>query len=103
MEPLPPPVQFTLELENFPARSRRYIRHRRRRAPVLPAWLKLSLNIVGGGITGVTLSILILWWGLGMDPFEVGPLVAKHYPLAVPAKFAKTPALEHKQGNPRNN
>ncbi|HEV7282360.1 MAG TPA: hypothetical protein VGN57_19315 [Pirellulaceae bacterium] len=44
-------------------------------------------QIVIGGAVGVGLAVLIIWWGLGKDPFSLAPTVAEYAPFLVPAKF----------------
>lgn len=44
-------------------------------------------QIVVGGAVGVGLAVLIIWWGLGKDPFNLAPTVAQYAPFLVPAKF----------------
>lgn len=44
-------------------------------------------QIVVGGAVGVGLAVLIIWWGLGKDPFNLAPTVARYAPFLVPAKF----------------
>jgi len=52
------------------------------------------VKIVGGGVLGLTIGQLILWWLPGdwkRDPFTLGPMISRNVPwvgdLIVPAKF----------------
>lgn len=38
-----------------------------------------------GGIAGLLLGLLVLWWVFRTDPLELGPSVARHAPWIVPA------------------
>jgi len=95
MEPLPPPIQaeFGPIVGGYIRRSQR--KHVRR----LPKWLKDLVSIVGGGITGGSLGVIIIWWALHMDPFNLGPVVSQHYPVIVPKEFRAQPvkaSIAHK-------
>ncbi|MCA9228093.1 MAG: hypothetical protein KDA47_20870, partial [Planctomycetales bacterium] len=50
------------------------------------------VKIAGGGIVGIVLAILIMWWGLGKDPFALGPKVAAYASFLVPSQFHGTGA-----------
>jgi hypothetical protein len=55
--------------------------------------LVLLVNYVVGGVLGLALGLLLLWWGFRRDPLELGPTVAEYAPWIVPAKFqAKAPS-----------
>lgn len=45
------------------------------------------IKVVGGGVVGLGLALVILWWGFGKDPFDFAPKVATYAPWMVPAKF----------------
>ena len=51
-----------------------------------------AIKVVLGGVVGLSLGLLILWWVLGMD-VDMGPWVAKYVPSIVPAKFRGQPAV----------
>jgi hypothetical protein len=44
-------------------------------------------KIVAGGIVGIILAILIMWWGLGRDPMEWADDVSRYTPWIVPANL----------------
>src|SRR6476620_10085071 len=48
--------------------------------------LVLLVNYVVGGLVGLTLGVVVLWW-LGRDPLELGPRVAAYAPWIVPQQF----------------
>ncbi len=69
---------------------------RRRKGPVRTPRKKKNatvevVKIVLGGIAGLLIAQLILWWmpwqNLRRDPFGLGPVVANYAPWLVPAKF----------------
>ena len=41
-------------------------------------------KIVAGGIAGLVLAVLILWWGFERDPFTLAPKVAQYVPWLIP-------------------
>lgn len=45
------------------------------------------IKVVGGGVVGLGLAVLILWWVAGRDPFDFGPKVSAYAPWMVPEKF----------------
>ena len=52
-------------------------------------------KIVGGGIAGLTIAQLILWWlpgGLKRDPFGLAPSVASVVPFLVPTNYHPAPS-----------
>jgi len=49
--------------------------------------LVLLANYVVGGVLGISLAPLVLWWVFGRDPVELGPTVAEYAPWIVPARF----------------
>lgn len=72
-----PPLPTTLSALRAAPRPRR-----KEKNPLAEA-----VKIVGGGVVGLALGLLLLWWGLGRDPLEVGPKVAKYAPWIVPANL----------------
>jgi hypothetical protein len=52
-----------------------------------PSVALLLLNWVGGGVLGLALAPLVLWWIFKVDPVELGPTVAAYVPWAVPQQF----------------
>lgn len=55
----------------------------RKKAPPKNAVFEI-IKIVGGGVAGIALAILIIWWGVRTDPFGFAPNVAKYVPFIVP-------------------
>lgn len=49
------------------------------------------VKIVAGGVIGLSLGMVAIWWLADRDPFDLGPTVSPYAPWMVPAKF-------HKQG-----
>jgi hypothetical protein len=49
--------------------------------------LMLLVNYVVGGVLGIAMAPLVLWWVFGRDPVELGPTVAEYAPWIVPARF----------------
>src|SRR5262245_30454415 len=49
--------------------------------------LILLVNYVVGGVMGLALGLLVLWWGFRKDPLELGPKVARYVPQIVPVEF----------------
>jgi hypothetical protein len=68
------------------------IRGRRSRPRQANVFL-LLLNWVGGGVLGLALAPLVLWWIFKTDPVELGPTVAAYAPWAVPAQFHGKPVF----------
>jgi hypothetical protein len=56
-----------------------------------------AIKVVLGGVVGLSLGLLILWWVLGMD-VDMGPVVAKYVPSIVPARFRGQPAVNTAAG-----
>ena len=50
------------------------------------------IKIVLGGIIGLSLGLLVLWWGLRKDPLKLGPQVSPYAPWIVPVEFRHKPA-----------
>jgi hypothetical protein len=46
-----------------------------------------AAKIIGGGIAGLAMGLVVLWWGLRQDPLELGPSVATYVPWLVPQEF----------------
>ena len=49
--------------------------------------LVLLINYVVGGVMGLALGLLVLWWGFRKDPLELGPPFAQYVPWIVPVQF----------------
>ena len=49
------------------------------------------VKIVLGGVVGLSIGLLVLWWGLRKDPLKLGPRVSPYAPWIVPAEFRHTP------------
>jgi hypothetical protein len=49
--------------------------------------LFLLINYVVGGVLGLAMGLVVLWWGLARDPLELGPPVARYVPWIVPRAF----------------
>ncbi len=47
----------------------------------------MLLSIVGGGFASIPVSILLMWFAMGIDPFELGPTIASFAPWIVPSDF----------------
>ncbi len=45
------------------------------------------LSVVGGGMAAIPISILLMWYALGKDPLDAGPMVANLVPWIVPERF----------------
>lgn len=45
------------------------------------------VKIVGGGVVGLGLALIILWWVFERDPLQVAPKVATYAPWMVPPKW----------------
>ena len=55
-----------------------------------PSALKEIVKVLGGGVVGLTIGQLILWWLPGQwkrDPFELGPKISLYAPMIVPRTF----------------
>jgi hypothetical protein len=53
--------------------------------------LVLLVNYVVGGVLGLSLGLLVLWWGFRKDPLELGPPIARYTPWIVPTEFRGRP------------
>jgi hypothetical protein len=60
--------------------------------------LLLLINYVGGGVMGLALGLLVLWWGFQRDPLELGPTFAAYTPWIVPVQFRGKPAADPASG-----
>lgn len=49
------------------------------------------LKVLIGGVVGLSLGLIALWWIFGKDPLELGPKVSPYAPWLVPAQFAGKP------------
>jgi hypothetical protein len=49
--------------------------------------LILVVNYVVGGVLGLSLGLLVLWWGFQQDPLKLGPPIAQYVPWIVPTAF----------------
>ncbi len=49
---------------------------------------------VGGGVLGLSLGYLLIWWVIRKDPFELGPPVSRIFAPIVPAEFRAPPDLD---------
>jgi hypothetical protein len=47
----------------------------------------MILGPVLGGVVGIALAQLVLWWMFSKDPVQLGPEVAKYVPQIVPVQF----------------
>jgi hypothetical protein len=52
--------------------------------------LILLVNYVVGGVMGLAMGLLVLWWGFRKDPLELGPRFAQYVPWIVPTQFHGT-------------
>jgi hypothetical protein len=55
------------------------------------AWIEVA-KIVAGALLALPVSQLIIWWGLGLDPFGLAPKVGQVLPAVVPEKLLQPPA-----------
>lgn len=46
-----------------------------------------AVKVVAGGVIGLSLGLLVLWWGFRRDPLELGPTFAAYVPWLVPSQF----------------
>ena len=54
------------------------------------------LSVMGGGMAAIPISLLLMWYALGKDPLEAGPMVANVAPWIVPPKFRGNVGLAEK-------
>lgn len=52
-----------------------------------PNVLMEMVKIVLGGVVGIGLAIVAIWWIAKNDPFTLGPIVSKYVPQIVPKQF----------------
>lgn len=52
-----------------------------------------AVKVVAGGVIGLALGLLVLWWGFRRDPLELGPTFAAYVPWLVPAQFRSSARL----------
>lgn len=57
---------------------------RPKRKPKKPA-VEIA-KVVGGGVVGIVLAVLLIWWIAGKDPFKIAPKVNGFAPFLVPQK-----------------
>jgi hypothetical protein len=69
--------------------------HRNRRTNKSP-WSTIIQTILGG-VAAVPIAMLLIWYALGKDPFELGPTVARFAPWIVPKDFRSQGADGHDQ------
>lgn len=50
------------------------------------------IKIVLGGVVGISLALVGLWWIGGRDPFKIGPMVPTQIQFIVPPQFRSKPA-----------
>ena len=62
--------------------------------------LALLVSYVGGGVMGLALGLLVLWWLIGRDPLDVGPTIAAYFPWIVPAQFRGKAAVPESEPPP---
>jgi hypothetical protein len=56
--------------------------------------LFLLANYVLGGVLGLAMGLLVLWWGFKRDPLDLGPPIARYAPWIVPAAFHGIPPVQ---------
>jgi hypothetical protein len=64
--------------------------------------LVLLVNYVVGGVMGLALGVLVLWWIFRQDPLELGPRVARYVPRIVPQQFRSKTLLDSSPGPSAN-
>lgn len=89
-----PSQEPTKSLASPPSRSRK-------KAPPKNAILEI-VKIVGGGVAGILLAVLIIWWGVGTDPFGFADDVARYVPFIVPASLHGEPAPAEDSSEPQD-
>src|SRR6478736_4952843 len=65
-----------------------------------PNMALMLLNWVGGGVLGLALAPLVLWWVFRTDPVALGPTVAAYVPWAVPTQFHGKSAVSDLETEP---
>jgi hypothetical protein len=64
------------------SQRQRRMREERKSNPVIEV-----IKIILGGLLAFPIAYLILIWGVGQDPLNLGPTISKAIPFAVPKKF----------------
>jgi hypothetical protein len=67
------------------SQRQRRMREERKRNPVIEV-----IKIILGGLLAFPIAYLILIWGVGQDPLNLGPTISKSIPFAVPKKFQQS-------------
>jgi len=80
-EPEVPAFEF-----EAPRRTKTSVRASQRRRRQRSAFGEI-FKVVAGGVVGLAIGQVILWWGVKRDPFELGPRVSRLAPWAVPVTF----------------
>lgn len=57
----------------------------------------LFFSWIGGGVLGLPLAVLVLWWIFRTDPVELGPTVSAYAPWIVPAQFRGEPVISDRE------
>jgi hypothetical protein len=61
-----------------------------------------AVKVVAGGVIGLALGLLVLWWGLRRDPLELGPTFSAYVPWLVPRQFHGSGAIRRGGPPPAN-
>src|SRR5262245_25298660 len=69
------------------APSRPQVKAAPRRKETEKSVIAEGIKIILGGVVGLGMGLLVLWWVFGRDPLELGPKVSPYAPWIVPAKF----------------
>ncbi len=72
-----PPLKFSLE-------SKPSTKARKKEKSAIGS----MIGVVLGGFASLPIATAIMWYGMGKDPFQVGPKVAQYVPWIVPDRFA---------------
>ena len=90
-QPAPDEYQLATGIETGAPETRPAFRPSVRSAPRPNRKEKNALvelvKIVGGGVAGLALGLLFLWWVPRRDPLELGPTVSSYIPWLVPLEF----------------
>ncbi len=80
----------SLEAEIAPTDRRDYPQRAmsRRRRSTNQSSLEVA-KVVIGALLALPAAQLIIWWGLGLDPFRMGPGVGRYVPFIVPSRLAE--------------
>ncbi len=57
------------------------------------------LKVAGGGVVGLSLAILILWWGMSRDPFDLAPNLPEFMAVLAP-EHLRNPDAEDETDDP---